>query len=502
MRTKKFMYNIVSAALFQILSLLFGLILPRLFIVTYGSEVNGLISSTTQFVSYFQYVEFGLGAALIYALYNPLANSDYIKINEIVSTAKKAYIKASIYYFLLVVSLSLIYPLLLTRENIDLPTTIALIIVIGVYGAIDFYTLAKYRVLLTADQRYYVVTIASIIALLFNFVLTVILINYNYNIVVVKVVPLLTFLIRSIILKKYTKKHYPNLVFKCDSTYKIKKEKRIDALIFQLSISIINSLPIILISFISLKLASVFSIYYMIFMGVAGILAVFTAGSSASFGNIIANGEKENLKKIHNEYEFSLYLIIALLFSDSLILCDPFISVYTKGVNDAEYVNWFYGFLFVIWSVIYNARLPQTALVNGAGYYKQTRNANIIQIVLFITTIIFLNKLQIFGVLIAMIVSALYRTLDLIFKINIAVADKGYEKSLLRLIRIFFIIFFAYTSFVFVVDITCNNLIEWFSLALMATTWCAIITVFINLLFDKQTFQGVLKRVVNFGFFF
>lgn len=500
MRTKKFIYNVISAVLLQALTILFGFILPRLYIITYGSEVNGLISSVVQFVSYFQYVEFGLGSTLIYALYKPLANLDYIQINEITTSAQKSYIKASVLYFLLVIMLSLIYPLALINNTIDLVTTISLIIVIGAYGSLDFYTLAKYRVLLTADQRYYVVTIASTIALILNFILTVMLINLNLNIVIVKAVPLITFFIRSIILKLYVKKQYPKLLLSNISHYKIEKIKRFDALIFQISMSLMSSLPIIIISFVSLKLASVFSVYYMIFMGVSGGLSVFTMGSSASFGNIIANGEKKTLKTINNEYEFSLYFIIALLFSDALILCDPFIKVYTKGIVDAVYSNWIYGFLFVIWSVIFNARLPQTAIVNGAGIYSETRNANIIQIVLFVIIAIFLIKLQIIGVLIAMIVSATYRTVDLIITVNLTITHSGYRKSLLRLGRILLILFLTYIPFIFFINITCNNLIDWLIWAIKTTIWCATVTIFTNFMFDKLTFLDILKRFTPHNF--
>ena len=56
LKTKKFIYNSIAAAILQMLITLVGLILPRMYLITYGSEVNGLISTIVQFVSYFSYV--------------------------------------------------------------------------------------------------------------------------------------------------------------------------------------------------------------------------------------------------------------------------------------------------------------------------------------------------------------------------------------------------------------------------------------------------------------
>lgn len=498
MRTKKFIYNIISSALYQALGLLFGLILPRLYIITYGSEINGLISSTVQFVSYFQYVEFGIGAVLIYALYKPLADNDYDKINGIITTAKKSYIKVSALYFLLVIVLALFYPLILSRDNVDLITTILLIIVMGAYGALDFYTLAKYRVLLTADQRYYVVTTASIAALILNFVMTAALISLNVNIIVVKAVPLMTFWIRSLILKIYIKKQYPYLSYKTNLQLKVEKFKRSDALIFDISISLMTALPIIIVSLISLKQASVFSIYNMIFMGVTGILSVFTMGSSAFFGNVIAKNDHETLVKINNQYEFSICFIEALLFSTALILCIPFVEVYTKGIDDAVYSNYLYAVLFAIWCVIFNARLPQTAVVNGAGIYKKTTKANIIQIIIFIVTApILAIKANIIGVLIAMIIVAVYRTLDLIIVVDKDVIKKGINNSLLRIGRIFAIILLTFIPFVSLIKINCSTLSQWFTWAIIVFIWCTIVTIVINLIFDRKVFIESVKTLTS-----
>ena len=62
-RTARFVQNTLSTAVYQITAMIMGFITPRLMILYYGSEVNGLIVSVTEFLTYFKMVESGLAAA-------------------------------------------------------------------------------------------------------------------------------------------------------------------------------------------------------------------------------------------------------------------------------------------------------------------------------------------------------------------------------------------------------------------------------------------------------
>ena len=65
-RTQKFALNSTTAALYQIIAMLLGFITPSLMISTYGSEVNGLVSSINQLISYISLVEAGLSGAAVF----------------------------------------------------------------------------------------------------------------------------------------------------------------------------------------------------------------------------------------------------------------------------------------------------------------------------------------------------------------------------------------------------------------------------------------------------
>ena len=111
-REKKLRINSILSLINQIVVIVHGLIIPRLFISCYGSTVYGLISSITQFLSVISLMELGMGAVVQSALYAPLANKDNEKISCIIKSSESFFSwigKGLICYTVL---LMIVYPIL------------------------------------------------------------------------------------------------------------------------------------------------------------------------------------------------------------------------------------------------------------------------------------------------------------------------------------------------------------------------------------------------------
>ena len=83
MRKILLLKNTFASLLSQITALVCGFILPRLFLEYYGSSVNGLINSITQFLGVISFLELGVGAVVQSSLYKPLAAQDNNQISRI-----------------------------------------------------------------------------------------------------------------------------------------------------------------------------------------------------------------------------------------------------------------------------------------------------------------------------------------------------------------------------------------------------------------------------------
>ena len=212
MRSRKALKNILANLILQITVALSGLILPRFFIIAYGSAMNGMIVSVTQFISYLALVEAGVSAASIVGLYKPLADNNIDEINRILSATKRFYYRSGIAYVLLLVFLVVLYPMLV-QNQIQPGITRFMIIILATSNLVDYLFLGKYKVLLMANQKGYVMMLVQTLGTVLNTVITVWLIMEGCNVLLVKFVATVIYILRFILIWIYVRKHYRFLDF-------------------------------------------------------------------------------------------------------------------------------------------------------------------------------------------------------------------------------------------------------------------------------------------------
>lgn len=137
MRLKRGFRNIFYGLLNLILTSAIALLIPRLVISNYGSEVNGLILSVTQVFAYFSLLEASVGLASIQALYKPISIDDRISVNKILSASNNYFKKSSLYYLISIVILSMIYTNFVNAE-VSKTTIVMIIIITGLSGLVSF----------------------------------------------------------------------------------------------------------------------------------------------------------------------------------------------------------------------------------------------------------------------------------------------------------------------------------------------------------------------------
>ncbi|MDD4781185.1 MAG: hypothetical protein PHT02_11385 [Tissierellia bacterium] len=497
-RTLKFFYNSISTAIYQIIVMIVGIITPRIMLKYYGSEINGLVSSITQFISYFALVEAGLSGAATYALYKPLANDDYLSINGIISAARKFYNQAGYTFVFLIVGFSAFYSSYVKTDLLSKLEVGLLVLILGTSGVLDFFTLSKYSVLLTADQKTYVISLSSIIYVILNTIIIVILGTKQINIVVLRLAALLSVFLRTFILMIYVKVNYKYIRYDAEPDTEA-LNKRWDALYLQILGVIQTGIPIVILTLVTkdLKLVSVYSIFNMIIVGINGILSIFHGGLSASFGDVIARREKSVLQKSYTEFEFSYYTLITAVYSISFITIMPFIRVYTSGINDINYDVPMIGFLFVLNGLLYNLKTPQGMLVISAGMYRETRVQSTIQgLIVVILGLVLTPSIGIYGILIASILSNIYRDIDLMFFIPRNLTELPVINSAIRILRVFMVILIICLPVKFI-ELNPGGYIQWIIHAIIIGIYSCIIVLIISLLFDRNALKEVSNRVTG-----
>lgn len=409
-RRKKLLLNTISGIIYQVVTLVCGFILPRFFLEYYGSEVNGLVSSITQFLGFITLAECGVGAVVQSTLYKPLANNDKDEVSRIVVSADRFFKKIAGILIIYIVGLCVFYPLLVNK-SFDFIFTASLILVVSISLFAQYYFSMSYRLLMNADQIGFIQVFAQIIALILNTVLSVVLIKNGVGVHVVKFTTSLLHLIPPFIVIWYVKRHY-----KINKKIEIKEEpikQKWNGMAQHVSSVVLDNTDVVVLTgFSTLANVSIYNVYHLVVKGVSNLISSATNGVQAMFGNMLAKKETIQLEKSFSLYEILLHFIVTILFTCAGILIVPFVRVYTHGIADVNYIVPTFAIILTIAQASYCLRLPYNTMVLAAGHYKQTQASAIIEAIInIVVSVILVIGFGLVGVAIGTLVAMLYRTI-------------------------------------------------------------------------------------------
>ena len=474
-----------------------GFIVPRIIMTTYGSEINGLISSISQFIAYFNLLEAGIAGAVTWALYKPLAERNIPLINGILVATKNFYNRAGYIFVALTLGLAPLYPALVAVESLNTVEVALLVAILGVSGALEFFTLAKYRALLTADQKTYVISLASTIAIILNTLIIASLAYFAINIVIIRGVALLAVFLRTALLYGYVRQHYRYLDYSVAPAAE-QLHKHWDAMYLQILGVVQNGGPIVLATlFTNLKLVSVYAVYNLILSGLNSLLGILISGLAASFGDLIARGERETLKKAYNEFELSYYLLITVAYAVAFITIMPFVQIYTQNVHDIDYNMPLLGFLMVLNGLLYNIKTPQGMLVISAGWYRETRNQSTLQAgILLLGGMLLGAKFGLYGIVWGSILSNLYRDIDLAIFIPRRLLQISPRTTFLRLGLLLVILLTIYVPCQYL-EVEIGNLFSWCLYAGAVLCYATAIALGYAYFWQRETLSLIITRLLR-----
>ena len=409
-RKKLLAFNTSSSVVFQITTIICGFIVPRLILQTYGSEVNGLINSITQFLAIIAFLELGVGAVIQSSLYKPLAEKNDEEISKIVVSGQRFFSRLATILLVYVVILMGIYPLI-AKTNFGFLYTATMILVISISSFAQYYFGIVNSLLITANQRGYFSFNIQTITLILNTIACFILIKLGASIHIVKLTTSLIYLARPLILSLYVKKNY-NINWNIKYSGEPIKQKW-NGIAQHVSAVVLDGTDnIVLTVFTGLEIVSVYSVYNMVVMGVKKLLMSMTNGIQSLIGELLAREEIDKLRKFFGWVEWSIHTGTTFIFGVTAILIIPFVEVYTSGIHDANYIQPLFAVLIVAANAGHCLRLPYNILILAGGHYKQTQNNYIIAAIInIVISILFVNILGLAGVAIGTLLAMFYQTI-------------------------------------------------------------------------------------------
>lgn len=496
MKSKIVLRNIISNIIYQVTTIISGLVIPILIIKYYGSEINGLNATVNQAIAYLHLVEAGIGMASIQALYKPLSDRDHNQINGVLSATRQLYNKSGLLFLILVLVLSILYPLII-EESIDKFITIGLVLVLGLGGVVEYFLHGKYRVLLLADQKGYIIFNLQSLASILSTALKIFLIYQNYNIVIVQGIATIIFILRVIFLKLYINKNYTNINYKVEPN-KNALNKKNAVFIHQIAFLVLNNTDILIITiFLSLNTVSVYSIYNIVFGAIGGLIVSLSSTSlSTAFGQLIAFGDKEKLIKGYDVYEFLYFILLFGVYTITLLMTLPFIKLYTIDVTDVNYIDKHLPLLFTLVGILNHTRNPMVAMINAAGHFKETQNRALIEAFInLVFSLLFVNLYGLYGVLIGTIIAFIYRTSDTIFYVYKHILNQSPTRTLKRLFINTLICLTIVYTFSKLELFQINSWIHWITALILISILTLLILFISNTIHEPQKVRILYKQL-------
>ena len=501
MRSKKAIINIISSLGLQVVTLICGFIVPKLIISNFGSNVNGLITSITQFLAYIALLESGFGPVVKSILYKPIANKNKDEIERILKSSQKFFRTISYIFIGYILFLCIIMPLIVSSE-FDTMFTVSLVLIIAISTFAEYYFGMTYRLYLQAEQKTYVISIIQIVTLILNTILIIVLVKFGVNIQVVKLVSAAIFIFRPILQNIYVRKKYNINLKEAKDDYKIKQKW--DGLAQHIAAVVHNNTDVVVLTLFTNTIeVSVYAVYLLIVNGVKNLIQSLTGGVDASFGDMIAKGEKEHLNKSFKTYEGFYYTISTIVCTATMFLIIPFISVYTKGITDADYIRPVFAYLIVLAEFMWVIRLPYSGITLAAGHFKQTmKGAWFEAISNIVISIILVWNFGIVGVAIGTLFAMFVRTIEFMYHTSKYILERSVWYTFKRLIVIAVEVGIVAVLVNVIPSVEVTGYMTWALQALIVAVISAVVVLTINCIVYRDNLKnliGIAKNILKRG---
>lgn len=414
-RTKKSIINIIAAVSGQSLGIVVACATRIVFVKQLGEVYLGISGLFTSIVGLLSLAELGVGEAINYKLYKPLAEQDIEKVNSLMQFYMKVYRMIGISILMIGIIMMPFLRFFLKSSDVSMVNNLYFIFALFLINTACSYFYSYKRALLISDQRRYVVTIYHYTFYCLMNIGQIIVLLYMKNFVWYLIIMLVCTIFQNILISRKADKDYPYLASK-----NIEKIANIDlneikkntlALMFhKIGSVVVNSTDNILASkMIGIVIVGIYSNYLLITSALNTIIAQLFAAVTASVGNLgVSVGQKES-EGVLKKMLFGNFWITAIVCSGFYAIIDKVISewfgsdmILDKKVLICITINLF----------LYNIRRTAWTFRDAYGLFWYDRYKAIVEAIINLGLSIILGaKMGLVGILVGTIASTVLTSL-------------------------------------------------------------------------------------------
>lgn len=412
-RTKNSIVNSSVSIVTQVLTVIINFVVKTIFIKILGSEYLGINGLFSNIITMLSLADLGIGIAIPYSLYKPLADKDESKIKALMNYYAKIYNVIGIVVLALGLSLTPFLSYIIKDIPDNIPYLSLIYALFVIHSASSYFFVYK-KFLIDSDQKGY---ITSRIVFVFSTILSivqVIILFTTKNYIFYLLSSVIMVIGQNIYISKKANQLYPFIKQKnkesLDTTDIKDIKKNVSALfIYKVGSVIVNGTDNIIISkFIGLVTVGIYSNYLLISNSITNVLNQIFNAITSSIGNLVVTTNKKRSESIYEKLNFFNFWLYAVVSICIMILINPFIKIW---IGEKYLLSTIVVFLFSFKIYISGMQSVTTSFRNAYGLFYKARFRPVIMVVLNITISLLLVKpYGVAGVLLGTVISNLFTT--------------------------------------------------------------------------------------------
>ena len=402
--------NITFGYIGQFATALVSFVLRKIFILYLADNLLGINSTYTNVLSILSMAELGIGTALNYALYAPVARGDIEKIKSYMQMYRKAYLAIGGVVAVIGTCLAPFLRYLVKNPGVSV-RELELYYFIFLFNTVSTYFVAYKYSLCNAEQRNYIQTNINTITKLVVSGLQIVMLILTKNFVLYLLTDAVVQLVQKIFVSRYLDRRYPYLKEK--NVQPLSKEesgeiwRKTRALVLHKvgDVARLQTDALIISAFIEVSVAGLVDNYMLVMNTVTNFVGIIFNSLISGFGNLIATESKERQYSMFGVYRFFASWIYGFAVTGFFVLLTPLIRLFFGD-------RWVLpqGALILILIDLYfkGDRIVLSNFKTAAGVFEEDKYLAIIQgIVNLILSIALVQKIGLAGIYVGTVVSGL-----------------------------------------------------------------------------------------------
>lgn len=336
-RTSNSLKNIRYAALFKLAVVLVNFIARRVFITVLTDAYLGLNGSFANILSMLSLAELGVGTAITYSMYKPLAENDETQLLSLMALYRKFYWIIGLIIAVLGAGLTPFLPKIIHDHAVLNVPHMELIYLLFVFDSAVSYFFVYKQSIITADQKQYIVTFYQNVIIICVTVAQIAFLLITKNYFVYLGIKIAGTILTNILLARKADKLYPFLkhreVQPLPGEVRTTISKNIRATLMHKigSVVVFETDNILIMYFVGAVAVGFYNNYLMITQGIMNVFTMVFRSMTASVGNLCAEEDKTQAQVVFWRLDFFTRWLYGFSAISLIVLLNHFIgSIWLK----------------------------------------------------------------------------------------------------------------------------------------------------------------------------